>query len=328
MYVADIGLSGTNAHRIQKFSLDGSFIEVVGSAGNGGLTQILGMTMVGGDLFAACSSDSRVMGKSGNTWQTIINSNVLSTPADVAWDEQLKILYVAEVSHHRVLMMRYPTAGAPITNGVGSVSWWDKSTEYITAKTAYNDKLHMTNYSSGYCVTSATPWTFNWNTNIDELSSVIDPLGNRAEWDYVNGAVSAVRAYPTTNQSVETRYAYTIKGVLSAVTNANGHWVSFESDNYGYPTQTVSQGGATNIMTWDVLGHLQQIQLPSSNFDTNEPPNLIPRLITFEHNELGWVKKITYPDSSFETFAYNSAGDLTNHVDVAGRTNILSWLPT
>ena len=191
-----------------------------------------------------------------------------------------------------------------------------------------NDKGEITNYWQNDTATSSVPWSFTWNTNWNTLASSTDPEGHRQEWDYTNGSVSVERVYPATNQPVETHYAYTSNGVLAAITNANGHWISYLSDSYGNPTQTVSQAGITNWMTWDVLGHLKVIQLLGSTSDNNDPPNLVPRVISFDPNEFGWVKKITYPDTTFETFAYNSVGALTNHVDVAGRTNIFSWLPT
>jgi uncharacterized protein RhaS with RHS repeats len=138
--------------------------------------------------------------------------------------------------------------------------------------------------------------------------------------DYTNGLISVARSYPSANQPVETRYAYTSNGLLAAVTNANGHWTVNHYESYGYPTQTMSEIGLYSWMTWDSLGHLKEIRLPSST--------MVPRVTTFEPNELGWVSKITRPDGQYETFAFDGIGNVTNHVDVAGRTNIFTWLPT
>jgi RHS repeat-associated protein len=192
----------------------------------------------------------------------------------------------------------------------------------------YDSKGLTTQFYPYYSTSSSLYWAFAWDTNWNTLISATDPEGHRAEWDYTNGSVRVERVYPATNQPVETHYAYTANGVLASITNANGHWVSYQSDCYGYPTQTVSQCGATNWMKWSILGHLKEIQLPGQSVDAGNFPNMIPRVITFDSNELGWVRKITYPDNTFETYAFNSVGALTNHVDVAGRTNILSWLPT
>ena len=198
----------------------------------------------------------------------------------------------------------------------------------ISASFKYDSQGRMTQYYPIYNSSSSPLWSFSWNTNYNTLTSTTDPEGHKAEWEYTNGSVCVERIYPATNQPVETHYAYASNGLLASITNANGHWVAFQSDCYGYPTQTVSQGGATNGMTRDVLGHLKEIRLLSNVTDTNDPPNMIPRVIAFDPNELGWVRGITYPDSSFETFAFDAMGNVTNHVDVAGRTKIFSWLPT
>ena len=185
----------------------------------------------------------------------------------------------------------------------------------------------LTNYPN-YTSTSSPAWVYTWDTNWNVLTSSTDPEGCLTQWGYTNGAVNMERLFPSTNQPAETHYAYTPNGVLASVTNANGHWVSYLSGAYGNPTQTISQAGTTNWMTWDILGHLKQIQIQGQVTDTNDPPNMVPRVITFDPNELGWVRKITYPDSTYETFAFDAIGNVTNHVDVAGRTTAYTWLPT
>ena len=198
------------------------------------------------------------------------------------------------------------------------------------AATSYllNDRGEATNYWQNDTATSTVPWSFTWDTNWNRLSSSTDPEGRLTQWDYTNGSVNVERLFPTTNQPVETHYSYSPHGVLASITNANGHWVSYQSDAYGNPTQTISQAGTTNWMTWDILGHLTGIILPSHQNDTNDPPNMIPWVISFNPNELGWVRQITYPDNTYETFAFDAVGNVTNHVDVAGRTNRFTWLPT
>jgi len=199
----------------------------------------------------------------------------------------------------------------------------------ISSTVLTRDANHnITSLAMGYCAVPANMYSYTWNTNWDTLASVTDPEGHLAEWDYTNDLVRTERLYPATNQPVETHYSYTSNGVLAFVTNANNHWVSYQSDAYGNPTQTISQAGTTNWMTWDVLSHLKEIRLPSHQNDTNDPPNMIPRVISFNPNELGWVSQITYPDSACETFAFDAIGNVTNHVDVAGRTTAYTWLPT
>ena len=192
----------------------------------------------------------------------------------------------------------------------------------------YDGQSRLTNSAFGYLVEPTNPYSLGWNTNWDTLAWAVDPEGHRAEWDYTNGVVSVARIFPATNQVAETFYSYTSNGLLAAVTNANGHWMAVQYDALGFPACGVSQSGLTNWMTWDSLGHLNEIRLPNGDYDTNEPPQMIPRTLTFDPDELGRVRRIAYPDSSFETFAFDAIGNLTNHVDVAGRTNLYSWLPT
>ena len=209
-----------------------------------------------------------------------------------------------------------------------AADWRPEIMQSLKVGMTYDSQNRLASWALGYQLAPTNQWTFSWNTNWATLASITDPEGHRLDYNYTNGLVSVERLFPATNQPAETHYAYTPNGVLASVTNANGHWVSYLSGAYGNPTQTISQAGTTNWMTWDILGHLKQIQIQGQVTDTNDPPNMVPRVITFDPNELGWVRKITYPDSTYETFAFDAIGNVTNHVDVAGRTTAYTWLPT
>ncbi len=199
---------------------------------------------------------------------------------------------------------------------------------YSKVSLAYDSAGRLTNSSYGYRSVPTAAWSWEWDTNEDVISSITDPESHKAEWDYTNGLVSVERSFPVTGVPVETRYSYTTNGLLASVTNANGHWVRFEHDAYGYPTTVSAQAGPTNWMTWDVLGHLKEIRLPSTEYTTNEPPTMVPRVISFDPDELGRVRMMTWPDGRSETFAFDGIGNVTNHVDAAGRTTQFAWLPT
>jgi YD repeat-containing protein len=199
---------------------------------------------------------------------------------------------------------------------------------YSTALLAYDSVGRLTNWAYGFQSAATTAWSWGWNTNVDLLSFITDPEGRRTEWDYTNGMVSVERVFPATNQPSETAFSYTTNGLLTAITNANGHWVRFQHDAYGYPAIVSVQAGPTNWMSWDSLGHLKEIRLPSTEYTTNEPPEMVPRVIAFDPDELGRVRQITWPDDSVERFSFDAIGNVTNHVDAAGRTTRFSWLPT
>jgi len=86
-------------------------------------------------------------------------------------------------------------------------------------------------------------------------------------------------------------------------------------------------------MQFSTLGHLQKIEMPPSVYTyTDDPPGTEGtsewRTIEFDRDELGRVKEITYPlDDLTETFQYDALGNLTNRVDMGGRTNRYTYAP-
>ncbi len=207
---------------------------------------------------------------------------------------------------------------------------WETGTtgEWMEVRRQYDALLNVTNSCFCYGTNSSSVYSFAWNTNWTTLASMTDPEARMATWDYTNGLVRAERVFPSTNQQSETDYAYTTNGLLAAVTNANGHWVRYLYNGYGYPTSTIPQAGPTNCMVWDSLGHLTEIDLPSSEMTSVNPPQTVPRAIVFNPDELGRVRQVTWPDNSFETFGFDAIGNVTNHIDTAGRPTTYTWLPT
>lgn len=214
----------------------------------------------------------------------------------------------------------------------GNITETDVNDDYVgqwlTTRSRFDDRHNVTSQMTGFCADPADPWTYTWHSSWNVLTSVSDPEGRMTCFDYSNGLLTRTRIMYEGNNSYDTTYAYTGNGLLAAVTNANGHWVRYLYDTYGNPSSTIPQLGPTNSMTWDSLGHLRELRLPGHEMTTNESPTMVPRVTTFDPNELGWVRSITWPDSVVETFAYDPVGNLTNHVDRAGRTHAFSWLPT
>ncbi len=213
-------------------------------------------------------------------------------------------------------------------NATNTTAYDNSCGQWTVLAQAFDARHNPTNISFGLCSASNPPSIFSWHPLYGTLTAAVDPEGHRTEWDYTNGLVSVERIFTSTNQSAKTDYSYTTNGLLAAITNANGHWVSCQYGSSGYPTQTVSQAGTTNWLNWDVLGHLEEIRLRSHQNDASLPPNMVPRVISFEPDERGWVRKITYPDSTCEAYAFDAIGNVTNHIDVVGRTNSFTWLPT
>jgi RHS repeat-associated protein len=329
LYVSDYGPSTTNsAFRIQKIDLNGSWLETIGngSPDNGGFRRPYGVALLGANVFVAdIYLDGIMFGNTGN-WSVFCTTNTLRDPEDVVVDSVRKLLYIADTGHSRILQVNL--FGADPSGQTNVVSWSEGGADSLSVARQFSDRNLPTNIATRF--NSGIPLTqqFTWNTNWDKPASVTDPEGHLVQFDYTNGFPGVMRVFLSTNQSVDTHFTYATNGLLSAVTNANGHWTKYQYNSYGYPTSSIPQTGPTVGMTWDVLGHLKELRLPSTEYTTNDPPQMVPRVIAFDPDELGRTRRITYPDSSSETFSFDGIGNVTNHVDVAGRTNRFTWLPT
>lgn len=179
----------------------------------------------------------------------------------------------------------------------------------------YDSWNNITNEAFGLSATPTNITQYAWDTNSQVLTSVTDPEGFKSEYEYTNGAIALSRIYLTSNETAETTYSYTTNGLLSVITNANGHTTSFTYDDLGYPETVVPQAGPEITFGYDTLGHLTNSALPGG------------RETEYTVNPLGWVEQIDYPDANYETFQYNGLSDVTNHIDRAGRTTQYSYLP-
>ena len=210
--------------------------------------------------------------------------------------------------------------GECLTNSVSGL--------YLSTLYTLDVRDNVNGMATGYGVQPTNWWGFTWDTNYTVMTSSLDPEGHRVEWEYTNGLVSIARVYPVTNQPVDIFFSYTANGLLTAITNANGNWVRYGYDGSGNPTSIVPRAGPSKSLAWDELGHLQQIDLPSGEYTTNNPPQMVPRSILYDRDALGRVLAIGWPDETTETFSYDAIGNMTNHVDAMGRTNSFTWLPT
>ena len=191
--------------------------------------------------------------------------------------------------------------------------------EYIITETVYDPWHNVSNQAKGYCAAANNEWIYSWDTNYTVLTSITDPEGHVTEYEYTNGLLSKAKLYYDASNSFDTLYSYTTNGLLSCATNANGHWVKYTYDSYGFPATVEPQTGPTVTCGYSQLGHLTNISLPGAGGN---------RVTVFDPDELGRVTSITYPNSLSETFLYDSLGNLTNHMDTVGRTTRYTYLPT
>lgn len=316
-YPNDLVVMGTNvlcvtdSYRLQTFQTNGVWLDTVGDSGDA-------VAAVDTVIYEGTTEGLFYGGK--GQWVPLMQNKPVES---LAYDSQ-GILYAAD-GNHRVWALPTEDGFTFIANGADGTT---NAEDTVAIRTKFNDQLLATNVAALCNGNTRSTWSLGWNSDWKMPSSAKDAEGHAIEWDYTNGLVAAERIYPATNNPAETRYAYTSNGCLVAVTNANGHFVNFQYNGYGYPTSSIPQAGPTNSLLWDSLGHLKEIRLPSHENTTNDPPEMVPRVISLDPDELGRVRTITWPDGSIERFAHDASGNVTNHIDRAGRTNVFTWYPT
>jgi len=85
----------------------------------------------------------------------------------------------------------------------------------------------------GYCAEPTNWWSYTWEPDYGTLASTIDPEGHKTELEYELGSVSKVKRYYAATESYDTLYAHATNGLVSGVTNANGHSIHYAYDRYG-----------------------------------------------------------------------------------------------
>jgi RHS repeat-associated protein len=200
--------------------------------------------------------------------------------------------------------------------------------ESVRTLTWFDDRKNVVTQGVAYCATPSNFWRYGWNQSSGVITNVTDPEGNKTGFEYTNATISRARLYYNSSNSYDTFFSYTTNGFLSRMTNANGHWTQFSYDSYGRLSHVTPQVGPSVWYSNNILGYTTKIMLPSDVTDTNDPPNMITRDTVLDRDELGQIKKITYPGGLYDTFAWDAVGNVTNHIDTAGRTTSYTYLPT
>lgn len=192
--------------------------------------------------------------------------------------------------------------------------------QFSILERSYDGHHKVTTERIGYNSAPLSPgWRYTWHPSYDTLTSILDPEDHKTEFEYTNALVSVARQCVFSNQSFDTTYSYTTNGLLIAVTNADGHWIHYSYDQYGYLSVVEPEAGPSATFEHNVLGQLEQVVVPG---------DAGPRTSTFTRDALGRLLAGTYPDGTSESFSYDAMGNLTNHVDTAGRTKCYAYAPT
>ena len=95
---------------------------------------------------------------------------------------------------------------------------------------------NVTSTAFGYCAIPSNWSSYVWDTNLNILVSATDPEGGNVAFEYTNALIARARLYYDATNSFDTVFSYTTNGLLAGVTNANGHWVQYFYNNYGFAT--------------------------------------------------------------------------------------------
>lgn len=190
-------------------------------------------------------------------------------------------------------------------NSAGS-SW----TEWMGYDSAHN----ITNYSVAYNSSTAVQqlsveYDPDWNLPV----AIQDAQGYRREIVYTNGLPSISRITLSGNETAETVCGYNGSGFLTAITNANHHWMEIGRDALGLPETIALQAGPLLTLKYNALGYVTNSVLPGG------------RKTSYAVDALGKIKRIDYADNLYETFGYDGGGHLTNYVNRAGRKTSYSY---
>ncbi|MFW5871344.1 MAG: RHS repeat-associated core domain-containing protein [Verrucomicrobiota bacterium] len=184
---------------------------------------------------------------------------------------------------------------------------------------SYDSKHNLTSSGIGFNAVPSNIWNYVWNSTNGTLLSATDPEGNQTTFEYLDTLPVAMRLSPEEGKTNTTFYGYTTNGLLSAVTNANGHWTRFGYNNYGYQTSSIPQAGPVINYRYSPLGHVTNICMPGPSG---------PRVTILNPDELGRIRTVTLPDGRTESFLYDKMGNLTNHVDAGDRETTYTYAPT
>ncbi|MBA4388269.1 MAG: hypothetical protein C0404_09835 [Verrucomicrobia bacterium] len=254
-------------------------------------------------------------------------------------------------TNHRLMYTQVPpVAGATpastvyiyYDNGNVNITSLSEKNTNDTALSYYDQCNNLTNLWTQYNLGTWRQWFWTWNTNDQTMASETDPAGVKVGYEYTNSTLSKVRLYYNSTSSYDSVFVYTANGLLDSVTNANGHWVKYQYDQYGFPTSSTPQKGLATYSTYSPLGVLHSVKLSDGEpiiyqggggggggTPGEEYTNPMPRIITYNSDAIGKVTNIVYVTNTMQEFMFwDARGNLTNHVDSANRSTRFTYKPT
>ena len=206
---------------------------------------------------------------------------------------------------NRVERMRYDGRLCPVERRV------EEKGEYVVFGAAYDAGRNPVTAGVGYNRAAGTDVTMGWNAD-KTLSWVKDALGVGLGVDYTNALPLVLRAECPTGTVSRTVLTYLPGGLVASVTNANGRGIMIGYEGRGYVTNVAAGSNLWVGVQYDVLGYATNLTVPGEQGN---------RDVGLKVDARGRPLEVRYPNGQMETFGYDGFGQLTNHVDVAGRVS-------
>ena len=148
----------------------------------------------------------------------------------------------------------------------------------------------------------------------NNLLSKTDPQNPSWIWRYEYDANSN-RTKTTTPLGYATRFAYT-NGLLTAVTDANGHTSTYAYDGFGNNTSSRDALGNTVIRSYDMIGNLLTETDPAGN------------QTSYQYDANRRLTRVTHADGSYRTLTYDccvliGTTDENNHASLITNNKLL-----
>lgn len=190
--------------------------------------------------------------------------------------------------------------------------------EWLEVGRTFDEYHHPRFENFSYCTPSGETWEYLWSEEYGLPTLVIDPQIHAVGFHYTNGSVTQTEIHFPGGKRHKAWNVYGDGGLLVCVTNLNGHWTRYGHDQFGRVDRIEPEAGPPTVVSNNTLGFVEQIIRPGRNG---------PRLTDLDIDPLGRVKCIAYPDGRSEAMAYDALGNVTNHIDAAGRATRYTYAP-
>jgi len=152
--------------------------------------------------------------------------------------------------------------------------------------------------------------TYTYDSNGNPLSKAVTDTAtsNTQTWSWTYNSVGQVLTAtgPRTDISTTTTYTYSTAGNLSTITNPLGQVTTFSNYNgSGYPQTIVDPNGLTTALTYDARNRL------TSQVTGTETTS-------YTYDGVGQLTQVTLPSGNSVSYVYDNAHRLTEIHDLAG----------